>query len=248
MDSTAAAAAPNPTPAQRTFLTLTSPSRAFAGPGLGRSWWLPYLLLLLASLAFFATVGARVGWPTVTRNNLAASPKQQARIDQLPPSQQSAQIAVVARITRITAYVSSAVGPLIFGAVVAAVLLATLNFALRGHARFPPLFALYFFSTLPAVLKLLLVVALLLAGVDTDSFLINNPLGSNPAFYLLGSGTPRWALSLLSWLDLFTLWQLAILTFGCAAIAAIPRARAAVAVFGWTILLALIGTAFTFLA
>ena len=247
MDSTIPAPAARPTPVQRALLTLTSPSRAFAGPGpgLGRSWWLPYLLLLLASLAFSVTVGARVGWPTVTRNNLAASPKQQARIDQLPPSQQSAQIAVVARIT---AYVSSAVGPVIFGAVVAAVLLATLNFALRGHARFPPLFALYFFSTLPAVLKLLLVVALLLAGVDTDSFLINNPLGSNPAFYLLGSGTPRWALSLLGWLDLFTLWQLAILTFGCAAIAAISRARAAVAVFGWTILLALIGTAFTLIS
>ena len=245
MDTTAETPETRDSPVHRALLTLSAPSRAFLGLRSGRDWWLPYLLLLLASLAFFVTVGARVGWPTVTRNNLAASPRQQARLDQLPPAQQAAQVAVIARITRITAYVSSALGPLIFGAVTAAVLLATLNFALGGRARFGPLFALYFFSTLPAVLKLLLVIALLLAGVGTESFLINNPLGSNPAFYLLGSGTPRGLLSLLSWFDLFTLWQLAILTFGCAAIAAIPRARAAVAVFGWAILLALTGTLVT---
>lgn len=234
-----------PSSAHRAFLTLASPSRAFTGLHSGAAWWFPYLLLLLTSLAFAATIGSRIGWDTVARNNLAASPKQQARIEGLPPKQQSAQVAVIARITRVTAYAASAIGPLVSGALAAAILLATLNFALGGHARFGPLFSVYFFSTLPAVLKLLLVIALLLAGVNTESFAINNPLGSNPAFYLLGSGTPRWAISLLGWLDLFTLWQLAILTFGCAAVAALPRSKAALAVFGWAALLALIGAVAT---
>lgn len=235
-------------PAQRTLLTLASPARAFTPTPSPRSAWLPYLLLLLTSLAFIATIGARVGWDTVARNNLAASPKQQARLDQLPPAQREAQTAAIARITRISGYVTSPLIPLLAAALTAAILLGILNFALGGHARFGPLFAVYLFSALPSVLKLLLVIALLLAGINTDAFLINNPLGSNPAFYLLGSGAPRWLLSLLSWLDLFTLWQLFILTVGASVVAGVTRSKAAFAVLGSTALFALLGALFTLLS
>ena len=232
-----------PSPFQRVLLTFTAPSRAFAQLGAGNSWWLPYLLILLMSLGFAATIGSKVGWDTVARNNVASSPKQQARLDQAPPAQQAQQIALIGRITRTITYVVSAVGPLLFAAIAAGVLLATFNFALGGHARFGALFAVYMFSALPQVLKLLLSVLLLALGVGTETFQISNPVGGNPAFYLQGSGVPHWATVLLSWFDVFLIWQLVVLTIGCAIVAKVSRGKAAGVVLGWVVLLMLIGVA-----
>ena len=178
-----------PTAAQRLFLTFTAPTRAFTGLS-GRVWWVPYLLIALLSLGFAATVGSKVGWDTVSKNAIANSPKQQARMDQVPAAQQAQQIALVARITRISTYIGVIAGPAIFALIIAAILLGSLNLVLGGHSRFGPLFSLYLYASLPQLLKLILAALLLFLGVGTETFQFNNPLGSNPAYYLQGSGTP----------------------------------------------------------
>ncbi len=223
-----------PSPWNRVLLTFTSPSKAFRGATLGSSWWLPYLLLALVSLGYAGTVGAKVGWEAVTRNNLQNAPKQQARMDALSAAQGEAQIATIARITRVSTYAGSVIAPLLFGAIVAGLLLATLNFGFGGHARFGPLFAVYFFSSLPQIVKVLLVGAMLWLGLDGDAFQISNPIGSNPAFYLQGSGISRLLLSILTWVDVFVIWQLVLLIIGSAIVAGVNRGKAATAVLGWT--------------
>jgi len=232
-----------PTPFQRVLLTFTSPSQAFRHLGSGASWWLPYILIVLVSLGFGATIEKQVGWQTVVKNTLAASPKQQAKIDQLTPAQQGLQIGVVARITRTISYISSFVGTPILAAMVAGLLLLSLNFGLGGHARFGPLFALYLFSTLPQMLKLMLVILLLFLGVGNDAFQIGNPLGSNPAFYLQGSAAPQWLLSILKWFDVFLIWQLVLLVIGSSLIAKVSRSKAATVITAWVVLLILISAA-----
>ena len=148
-----------PSAIERVLLTFTAPSRAFARLGSGGSWWLPYLLIVIIGFGFIATIGSKVGWETVARNNLANSPKQQARMDQVPPAQQAQQMSAIARFTRMTAYVVPAVSPLLVAAVVAGLLLATLNFAIGGSARFGPLFAVYLFAALPQALKAVIGIA-----------------------------------------------------------------------------------------
>ncbi len=230
-----------PSPLHRVIYTFTAPSKAFSNLGAGRSWWLPFLLSLLIGYGFIATIQTRLGWDTVARNNLAQSPKQQARLEQAPVAQQEQQIAMIARITRTIAYVTPVIAPLIVGAIVAGVLLSSFNFLLGGHARFGPLFAVYFFSSLPLTLRTLLVIGTLLTGINTDAFQINNAVGSNPAFYL-GPGTPHWMSALLSWFDVFLIWQLVLLTIGGAIVAKVSRGKAAGVVFGLTALCALIAT------
>ncbi|RRA48405.1 YIP1 family protein [Acidipila sp. EB88] len=234
---------PDPSPLQRVLLVFSTPSRAFAGPRLATSWWLPYLIMMIVGFGAISMIGAKVSWDTVAKNNLAASPKQQARLDALPAEQQQQQLALTARITRTIAFISPVIAPLIAGALISGVFLATFRFGLGAQVHFAPLFAVYFFSSLPMVLKGLLeaVTLALTAGVDT--FQINNPLGSNPAYYLQGSGLPHWALSLLSWLDVFLIWQIWLLIIGCAVVARISRSRAALVVLGWTLVSILLGTA-----
>ncbi len=204
---------------------------------------MPYVLIALVSLGFAVTVGNRVSWDTVSRNAIANSPKQQARMDQVPAAQQAQQMVLVTRITRISTYIGLVLGPVLFALVIAAILLATLNFVQGGHARFGPLFALYLYASLPQVLKLLLASLLLIVGVGTDTFQISNPVGSNPAFYLQGSGMPHWALSMLTWVDVFLIWQLVLLVIGCSILAKVSRGKAAAVVVGWVLLIILMGAA-----
>ena len=236
--------APAPSPFQRVLLIFTAPSRAFAQLGSGGSWWLPYLLAVLIGLAFAATVGSKVSWETVARNNLAGSPKQQARFDQAPAAQQTQQIAIIAKFTRVATYAAFVIAPLVVAAIVAGILLATLNFALGGHARFGALFAVYMFSALPQLVKLLLAMLMLVFGVGTETFQTSNPLGSNPAFYLQGSTVPHWAIALLTWFDAFLIWQIVLLIIGCAVVAKVSRGKAVGVVLGWVILAMVISTAF----
>ncbi len=227
-------------PFSRVLLTFVSPARAFARMEAGTGWWLPFLLLVLVGLGYATAVGKQVGWTAVARNNVAQSPAQQARMDKLPAAQQEAGYAVAARFPRVISYSFAFVGPLLFGAIIAGVLLGTLNFGFGGRARFSALFAVYQYAALPQALKLFLVIVTLALGVGGDAFQMTNPLGSNPAYYL--PGLPKPALSLLSWFDVFAIWEIALLVIGCAAVAKLSRGKAAAAVLGWTILFALIGS------
>lgn len=232
-----------PSPFGRVALAFTSPTRAFANLGKGGSWWAPYLVLVIVSLGLAATMGRTVGWETVTRNNIASSPKQQARFDQAPAAQQEQQIAIAARFTRIAIYIGFILGPLVLSAIIAAILLATFNFGLGASARFGPLFAVYLLSSMPQVIKSLLAILFLLLGVGRESFLTSNPVGSNLAYYLQGSSAPHWLLAMLSWFDVFLIWQVVLLVIGCAMVAKVSRGRAAAVVIGWVVLFMLVTTA-----
>lgn len=226
-----------PTAFARVLLTFSSPTRAFRQPGLAKSWWLPFALIVLFGFGFSFTVGSRVGWDTVARNNLANSPKREAQMQQLPPETQAAQMGMIAKVTRISAFAAPAVATLIVAAAAAGVLLATLNFGFGGAATFGALFAVYMFSALPQLIKVVLGCIMLFAGVGADTFQINNYLGSNPAYYLEGGTAPHWALSMLSWLDVFAIWQIVLLVIGCAVVAKLSRGKTAVAVCIWVVLL-----------
>ncbi len=251
MASLASAGAPfeaeGPSSFARVRLVFTAPARAFTRLGTGGSWWLPFLLLAVVGLGYSAAIGARVGWGTVARSNLANSPRQQAQMEKAPAAQQEASLAMIARITRTSAYAFSVVGPLLLGAIVAGVLLGTLRVLFAGKGTFGAMFAAYQYAALPAALKGLLVIATLFAGVSGDAFQFNNPLGSNPAYYLQGSGLPRALLSLLSWVDAFVVWQVVLLAIGAAVVTGVARKSCALVVAGWTALFALIGAGLTML-
>jgi hypothetical protein len=233
-----------PTVVQRVIYAFTSPSKAFTGTGLSKSWWLPFVLTLLVGLGFTTAIGSKVGWDVVARNAIASSPKQQAKIDQMPADAQTQQMAMIGKITKISTLVAVAIGPLIFGAIVAGVLLASLNFMLGGDANFGGLFSVYFFSTLPGAVKALLAALLLFAGVGSETFNLKMPLGSNPAYYLSGSTTSPVLLSLLSWFDIFLIWQVVLVIIGSAIVARVSRGKAAAVVVAWMVLGVVVSTAF----
>jgi hypothetical protein len=235
MSSVGSATAEAISPGGRVVAAFLSPGRLFEDIRRSTSWWPALVLLILGGFVFCFAVQKQVGWPRTYETILRQNPKQQAQFAQMDAEKAASAKAVGAKITEGIAW-GFPVLILLTTAVSAAVLLGTLNFGFGGKASFGELFAVYMYASLPFVLHSLLAAVALFAGLDSGSFLISNPVGSNPGYYLAPDSAP-WLMALASSFDLFTAWMLVLLVMGCSIVARVSRGAAATAVVGWWVLI-----------
>jgi ABC-type multidrug transport system fused ATPase/permease subunit len=240
-DAVSQPVAPGLSEGQRIVDTFVAPSKTFTDILRKSSWWGPLLVLIVISIVFSFAVQTKVGWEKVFENNVRMSPKQEERFAQMPPEQAATSRAVAAKITAITAYGFSII-ILIITAIVALLVWATVNFGLGGTAKYGQVFAVYMYSSLIVSLKYILAIISLFAGLAPDSFLMNNPVGTNIGFYL-SSDAPKWLWALGTHLDVFEIWSLVVTVIGVAIVAKVSRGKAAAAVVGWWVLMVLLGVA-----
>ena len=227
---------------ERLVDTFIAPAKTFTDIRRSSSWWLPWLVASIVGLAFVFAVQHQVGWAQVVQNALHQNPKAMARLQQLSPDSMAATIQMQTKITSMTVYLVP-VGLLIAALLGAAILWLTINFVFGGQAKFGEMYAVWFYATLPLTLTSLLAIITLFAGVDPSVFNMKNPVGTNLGFYLSPDSSP-WLINLLSSVDVLKIWTAILLTIGCAKVARVKTAAAAVAVFGWWILGILISTGF----
>jgi hypothetical protein len=227
------------TQVQRVIYTFTAPSKTFADIKRSTSWWLPFVLMVVFSYAFYATVQVKVGWLQVAENNIKASPKQAEQFDKLSADQRATQMKIAAAVTQ-GIFAGIPIVALLANAVIAGVLLATINFGFAGKAKFWEVFSVAWFAGLPGILKVLLGIAALLAGLAPESFSSQNFAGTNVG-YFLPPDTNKALLSLATSLDLVTIWTLALSAIGLSIVAGTKRSSGYIAVFGWWILIVLVG-------
>ncbi len=230
------------TQSQRVVSTFTAPSKTFKDILRDTSWWLPFLLSVVFSFLFVFAVQKQVGWEKVSDNQMKLNPKQVERMQNMPPDQLATTRNISAKVTQYISY-GFPVLTLIIAVVFAAVLLATLNFGFGGQANFAQMFAVVFYAWLPGLIKTLLAIIILFAGVDPDSFLISNPVGTNLGYYLSVADTPKWLYTVATSLDVFAIWTFVLLAIGCATVAKVKRSAGYTAVFGWWILILLVRVA-----
>jgi hypothetical protein len=229
------------TPAGRIVDAFVSPTELFRDVTRDASWWPAFLLLVLGGLIFCSAVQKQVGWAHAYDSILRQNPKQQAQFAQMQPAQVASAKAVGAKITAGIAW-GFPVLILLTSAVCAAVLLGTLNFGFGGKATFGQLFSVYMYASLPFVLHSLLAAIALFAGLDSGSFLISNPVGSNLGYYFPPDSAP-WLMALATAFDLFTVWMLSLLVIGSSVVAKVSRMSAAIAVVGWWVLILVVKVA-----
>ena len=227
------------TQTQRVVYTFTAPSKTFKDIKRSTSWWLPFLLGIIATAGLFFTVQAKVGWVQVSENQMRMSPKQSEQLDKLTPEQRASQMAIVAKVTEGFFLVFPVLG-LIFTAVIAGVLLATINFGFGGKAKFWEAFSVCYYGSLPGLIKVILGIAALLAGAAPESFNSRNFSGTNIGYYL-SPDTNKVVLALATSFDVITIWTLVLYSIGFATVAGVKRSSGYVAVFGWWILIVLVG-------
>jgi hypothetical protein len=224
---------------QRVIDTFTAPSKTFTDVLRNSSFWGPLVVMILVSLCFSFAVQQKVGWEKVYENNLHQSPKQEEKVAQLPPDQAASAKTIGAKITGVVAYAYTVV-ILIFTAIIALLVWVTVNFVFGGTAKFGHIFAVYMYANLVMNVKYLLAVIAIFAGLAPDSFLLQNPVGTNVG-YFLSTDTPKWLTALCIHLDLFEIWAVVLGVIGVAIVAKVSQGKAAAAVVGWWLILVLVG-------
>lgn len=221
--------------------TFVAPSRTFTDIRRSSRWWLPFLFGVIVTYVFFYAVDKQVGWPQVVENTLKQTPKQQERFAAMEATQASQAKRQMANGYKYFAYGTPLLS-LLFAAIAAAVLLATVNFGFGGEASFGKMFAVWMYATLPLSIKGILAAVVLFAGMAPEQFNLNNPVGTNLGYYL-PPDTSKGLLTLATSIDILTIWSVILLVIGCSIVGKIKRSSAGVAVVGWWALITLASTA-----
>ena len=118
---------------------------------------------------------------------------------------------------------------------------ATINFLFGGKATFGSIFAVWMYAGLPGVIKVLLGIIVIFAGVAPESFNIKNYAPTNLGAFLNPLDTNAALYSMASSIDFTTIWTLVLLGMGTAIVAGVKRSSGYIAVFAWWAVFVLIG-------
>ena len=219
---------------QRLVDTFIAPSKTFQDILRNTSWWLPFLITVFFSGILFVAVQQKVGFEQVAENNIKQSPKRAEQMDKLPADQRAQQMKITVIITEVV-FAIIPVFAIIGTAIVAGILMATINFGFGGKASYWQVFAVGWYASLPGLIKIVLTVIALYAGMAPESFNSQNSAGTNIGFYMPPE-TSKALLTLLTSLDIVTIWSLLLSGMGLAIVAGTKRSSGYIVVFGWWLL------------
>lgn len=195
---------------QRLTDTFVAPSKTFTDLRRKTSWWVPFVLLSVFAMSFFVMIDKKVGFEQVARNMLANN----HQVQQLPQDQQEKAIARTAGGLKYGGY-AAPIFVLIYGVIIAAVLMATFNFGMDAQVPFNRALAIVMYGWLPSLIGTILAMISLNFG-DPEGFHMENPVGTNPAYFLGFGTTSKFVYVMLSSIDVITLWCVVLIGIGFA--------------------------------
>jgi len=223
------------TEVERVVDTFIAPRKTFTDIRRNASWWLPFLLMVISSFAFVYVVDKKLGMEKVVENQMALSPKQAARLDQLPPDQRAAQMESIVKLNRIISYCYPLLA-LLLAVIISAILLGTFNLGFGAELKFKQCLAVTFYTWLPGILKALIAMFAVSIG-GAEGFTFQNPVASNLSGLIDPSSHFLYALAVS--LDLFTIWTLVLAGIAYSCLTKVKLATCMVVVFVWFAIFAL---------
>jgi len=218
---------------QRLTNVFTAPSKTFQDIKNGhRSWWLPFIIMVVFGYLFFAAITMKVGWTQAAQNAIHTNPKAEEQMSQLPKDQQEMRMKFTSYAME-GGFAATPLIVLIAVALASLVLWGTINFAFGGKATFGEIFAVYMYAGLPGVLKTILGTVVLFLGMAPESFNVNNFAPTNLGAFLSPTETSPALYKLATAIDFTTIWSMVLLGIGIAIVAKVKRTSGYIAVFGW---------------
>lgn len=238
--------APNSAPAPlsegaRIVNTFIAPSKTFTDLRRNASWWAPFLLMVVVSSALVYTAGQKIGFRKIMENQMQAQPKAQERLDKLPADQREAQLEAGAKFTAVISYAFPILTLLIW-VIIATALFGTFKFAAGADVPLKVAFAIVIYSALPLMVKTVLALVSVLAGMSPDSFTFQNPVATNPG-YFMGPADHVFLYSIATGIDIFMIWTLVLTAIGFTCVSKVKRGTSFAIVFGWWAVFTLMGAA-----
>jgi hypothetical protein len=195
---------------QRLVNTFIAPSKTFIDIRRNASWWVPFLLVCIFSISFFVMVDKKVGFDQVARTMFANS----KAIQQLDPAQQEQAYSRTVTGFKIGEF-AAPIFVLIYVLITAAVLMGTFNFMMDAQVSFSQSMSIVMYGWLPGIIGAILSIFALMFG-DPEGFRIDNPIGTNPAHFMDPATTSKFLYSILTSVDVISLWIVVLIGIGFA--------------------------------
>jgi hypothetical protein len=224
---------PTPEPAPlsedaRIVDTFIAPSKTFSDLRRNASWWAPWLLISIVSLVFIWSMGKQVGFEQISKNQIAHS-KRADQFDKLPADQQARQLALSSKIIAAFGYGSPAL-LLLYCLIATLPLWLTFKLAVGGETTFGQAYAIVMYAWLPGIIGAILGTISMFAGINPEGFDINNPVGTNLAYYLDPDTTGKFLRGMASSLDILSIWTIVLVGIGFACTSKVKRSTAIIVV------------------
>lgn len=232
--------APIETPAlsetQRVLDVFVAPSKTFIDIRRKATFWGPLVIMIVVCVLFSFAVQQKIGWERVFENNIHQTPSKEEKIDSAPNAESIK--AISAKVTAVASYGYFAI-VLLFTLIYALLIWASVNFGFGGTSKYGQIYAVSFYAGVVMNIKFLLGLIAIFAGLAPESFLINNPVGTNIGYYL-STDAPKWLAALCMHIDLFEIWSLVLSVIGVSIVARVSRGKAAAVVVGWWVIVVLV--------
>jgi hypothetical protein len=222
---------------ERVVDAIIAPSKTFQDILRSAAWWMPFLVMVIFTVGQTVVVDRQVGFDRVSENQIKSSPRSEERLSQLTPEQRATQMALSTTITKVSSYCAPLL-LLIFFALYSLIVWAAFNFGFGAQTTFGQVFAVTWYAAMPYVFRSLLGMITLLAGSDTESFNLQNPVGTNLAYYLPDAAP--WLKAMLMQLDIIGIWSLVLMVMGMSIVAKKTITQSAIVIVGfWLVVLVL---------
>lgn len=218
---------------QRLIGVFMSPGETFQSIVQRPDWVAPFVFILFISLVSGIVVGMRVDFAAIARETIEMSP----RAAQMSADQMETGIRVQGAILKVAAYCSP-----IFSALTFLIVAVVLLFSLRlfgGEGNFKQAFAVTLYAWMPHLIKGIITVIVVLTRSNLGVFELQNPVMSNPGF-LVDPKANLLAYSVLSSIDIFSIWSLVLMVIGFAVVSRLSKGKTAGVVVGWWIVITLV--------
>jgi hypothetical protein len=229
------APAPKPNSFQRVIGVLFSPNETFASIARQPDWVVPLALILVVSLVSGIVFAQRVDFGAPIREAMEQNKN-------VTPEQAERAVRIGASVAKVITYFAPILS-LIFLLIIAGVLLLAFR-VLGGEGDFRQSLSVTSYSWMPGLIKSIIVTAIVAARGASATDLATL-LRSNLAFLVPMKDNPL-LFTLLSKIDVFTIWLVALMVIGFSFVSRFSKAKsAAVVVSLWVVatLLGLIGPA-----
>jgi hypothetical protein len=217
----------------RIINTFVAPSKTFSDLRRSAAWWGPWIIISIFSLIFIYSIGKQVGFEQVSKNQIEHS-KRADQFDKLPADQQAKQLQVSTKIIGFFAYGSPAL-ILLYSLISTVALWATFKIGVSAETSFGQAYAIVMYAGLPGVIGAILGTIALFAGVNPEGFDINNPVGTNLAYYLDPETTSKFLRGIASSLDVASIWTIILVAIGFSCTSKVKRSTAITIVAAWYI-------------
>ncbi len=214
--------------------TFIAPSKTFADIRRSAQWWLPFLLMTIVGWGLVYVAEQKIGLQKMVENDLQARPKQEAQFEKLAPEQRQKQV----QFTGVIYYVAIPLVTLLIWLIMAGLQFGTFKFGANADISFAKSLAVVAYAGLPMALRQLLAIFSVLAGASADGFTLNNPIASNPGYFMNPADNPFWYF-IASQVDVFLLWVLALTAIGFSTAGKVKLGTSFAIVIGWWVVITL---------